>query len=64
MKWPWHRHQACPSPDAVEVLRQAKRLRVDADRRDEAAQHVAERHRQIRAMNHVAEAVVRAIRGV
>lgn len=65
MRWPWrnrndgaHEHER-----ADEALRRTSRRRAEQEERDEAFLPVADRIREMRRRNHLAEAVEQALRG-
>lgn len=73
MRWPllWHRRKSVPSADACaavaqvgRALRDTEALAQQINQLASRAQAVAKRADEVRARNHIAEAVTRAIRGV
>lgn len=63
MWWPWRRCPSGPSPEAVHAVEQARRQLKDAQRLSERVDEVADQLARIRRRNHIAEAVIQAIRG-
>ena len=69
MRWPWPRRVSRPSQDAQAAVDQVGRALRDVDRLaehitevSERANAVARRADEVRARNHVAEAVIESIR--
>lgn len=64
MRWPWRR-RPCPGPSAesVHAVEQARRQLRDAQRLSERVDEVASQLHEIRRRNHIAEAVIQAIKG-
>lgn len=63
--WPFRKHkqhEARPSPDAQEALRQARRQLADTNRFASHVDEVADRLEEIRRRNHFADAVKAAMR--
>ena len=64
MRWPFHRRR-CPQPsaEAQHAVEQAQRQLRDAQRLSKRVDEVADQLAQIRRRNHIAEAVIQAIKG-
>lgn len=63
MRWPWRHRDDGAHERADEALRRTSRRREEQEERDEAFLPVADRIREMRRRNHLAEAVEQALRG-
>jgi hypothetical protein len=62
MKWPWRHSDGEAHDRAEEALRRTSRRREEQEQRDDAFLPLADRIREMRERNHLAESIEAALR--